>query len=87
MDSEEKNILYQTSDIYFASYLCSLDIQLEATETEEQGSNKRSKVIFIFKIPSKDLGRLKASFFGGTGTVKAQKFVNHFRSLKSLTYT
>jgi hypothetical protein len=30
---------------------------------------------------------LKASFFGGSGSVKARKFVDSMRSLKSLLHT
>jgi len=84
MENDEEFIFYKTSDIYFASYLCALDIPLERTEPEEDGGKK--KVLFIFKVPTKDMARLKASFFGGTGTVKAQKFVQSLRSLKSMCF-
>jgi len=84
MDNEEEFTIYRTSDIYFASYLCALDVSLERTEPEEDGGKK--KVLFIFKVPAKDMARLKASFFGGTGTVKAQKFVQCLRSLKSMCF-
>jgi len=77
---------YKTSDIYFAAYLSALDIPLESTEHEENGDSKRKKVIFIFKVPVKDLQHLKSSFFGGTGTVLANKFVQAIRSLKQLVY-
>jgi len=79
------NILYRTSDLYFSSYILSLDIPMVASEIEERGSTK--KVVFVFKIPAEDLNRLKASYFGGTGTVHARKFVDSLRSLKSLTHT
>ena len=80
----DKNILYRTSDIYFSSFLCALDIPLECTEEDKSGDNKR--IIFVFKVPSKDLQRLKALYFGGSGTVKAQQFVQSLRSLKSMCY-
>ena len=83
METEEFT-LYRTSDIYFSAYLSSLDVSLERTEPEEDGGKR--KVIFIFKVPTKDMPRLKASFFGGTGTVKAQKFVQALRNLKSMCY-
>ena len=75
--------LYRTSDLYFASYLCALDIPLATSESD---ANDSRKVIFVFKMPGEDLGRLKASYFGGTGTVHARKFVDSLRSLKSLTH-
>jgi len=77
-------ILYRTSDLYFSSYLCALDIPLTTSETD---ANDSRKVVFVFKLASEDLGRLKASYFGGTGTVHARKFVDSLRSLKSLTHT
>ena len=83
MADKEEFQLYRTSDIYFSAYLCALDIQLENTET----SSDSNKVTFVFKVPTKDIGRLKASFFGGAGTVKALKFVQHLRSLKSMCFT
>jgi hypothetical protein len=87
MTAEDKSFtIYRTSDIYFASYLCALDLVLESTEIEDGGSAKNRKVMFLFKVPTKDLQRLKASFFGGSGTVKAQKFVQHLRSLKSMCF-
>ena len=75
--------LYRTSDLYFAAFLCSLEIALETTE--EQGDNSR-KVIFVFKLEESKLRRLKSLYFGGSGTVKARGFVDHIRSLKSMCY-
>lgn len=83
MDSK-KTILYRTSDLYWGAYLCALDIPLEASEPEGTGESR--KVVFVFKLPQEDLGRLKSSYFGGTGTVKARKFVDNLRSLKSLCH-
>jgi hypothetical protein len=83
---ESKVRLYRTSDIYFASYLCSLDITLQTTETET-ASDGAKKVVFVFKLPELDLQKLKASYFGGTGTVKARRFVDNIRSLKSMCFT
>jgi len=76
--------LYRTSDLYFSSYLCALDIPMVASEME--GGKDSPKVVFVFKIPRGDLPRLKTSYFGGTGTIKARKFVDSLRSLKSLTH-
>jgi hypothetical protein len=82
---EKRFQLYRTSDLYFASYLSALDITLEASETEGDSSSR--KVVFVFRLPMDDLNRLKASYFGGSGTVKARKFVDSLRSLKSLCHT
>lgn len=75
---------YKTSDLYFAAFLCSLDIQLKYTE--KQKTEKDLKVIFVFEIQDAVLIRAKALYFGGTGTVIARKFVDNMRSLKSLCY-
>jgi len=77
--------LYRTSDIYFAAYLCSLDMPLQTTETEKTPEGSK-KVVFVFSVPDGDLGKVKASYFGGTGTVKARKFVDNIRSLKSMCF-
>jgi hypothetical protein len=82
---DKKEILYRTSDLYFGAYLCSLDIPLMTSEKEHEGDF--SKVVFVFKIPQEDLARLKASYFGGSGTIRARKFVDSLRSLKSLCHT
>lgn len=78
--------LYRTSDIYFSAYLCSLDFPLEATEQEKTTDNQK-KVVFVFKIADEHLRKAKTSFFGGMGTVKARKFVDNVRSLKSMCHT
>ena len=77
--------LYRTSDLYFSAYLCAIDINMVSTdmETAETGSKK---VVFIFRIPKKDFDRLKSSYFGGSGTVKVQKYVQSLRSLKSMCH-
>jgi hypothetical protein len=87
MSDDKEFTLYRTSDIYFSAYLCALDIPLETTENIASDNASGRKVVFVFKVPQKDLGRLKASYFGGAGTVKAQKFVQHLRSLKSMCFT
>lgn len=79
-------ITYATSDIYFAAYLGALDIPLELAEPKEDRNSGHKKMIFHFKVPHKDLQHLKSSFFGGSGTVKIQKFVQQLRSLKSMCY-
>lgn len=78
--------LYRTSDIYFASYLAALDFPLVTTERCETNDGGK-KVVFLFNVPEADLPKVKASYFGGSGTVKARKFVDNLRSLKSMCYT
>ena len=78
--------LYRTSDIHFAAYLCSIDFPLTTTE-QENAANGHRKVVFVFTIPKNAVEKVKASFFGGTGTVKARKFVDNLRSLKSMCFT
>jgi len=77
--------LYRTSDIYFSAFLCSLDFKLEATESGKAGDGSR-KVIFVFKMQLGHVNRVKASYFGGTATVNARKFVDNIRSLKSMCF-
>lgn len=81
-----KTVLYRTSDIYYSSFLCSLDIPLLTTEQDKSADGSR-KVVFVFKVPEADLPRLKSAYFGGTGTVKARRFVDNIRSLKSMVFT
>lgn len=82
--TNDKQRLYRTSDIYFASYLCSLDMSLKTTEVEKTEGGK--KVVFVFQMTDVDLQRMKATYFGGTGTVKARRFVDNIRSLKSMCF-
>lgn len=82
----KKMCLYRTSDIYFSAYLSSLDFSLVTTE-RGPAADGGEKVVFLFSIPEVDLPKVKASYFGGTGTVKARKFVDNLRSLKSMCYT
>ena len=84
-DSNVKTVLYRTSDLYFAAYLCSLDFSLVTTE-QAPATDGGKKVVFLFNIPEPELPRVKASYFGGGGTVKARKFVDNLRSLKSMVY-
>jgi hypothetical protein len=86
MSSSKKLALYRTSDIYFAAYLCSIELEMVTTEQEAGGDGNR-KLVFVFRIPSSDIGRLKASFFGGYATVKVRTFVDNLRALKSMVYT
>ena len=83
--SESRLKIYRSSDIYFCSFLASLDIPLTTTEAESMPDGGR-KVVFVFKLPEADLQRLKASYFGGNGTVKARRFVDNIRSLKSMCF-
>jgi len=81
-----ENGLYRTSDLYFASFLASVSFPLKTTEREKTEDGK-GKAVFVFAIPDSELIRLKALYFGGSGTVKARVFVDNIRSLKSLCYT
>jgi hypothetical protein len=77
--------LYRTSDIYFAAYLCSLDFNLKTTESARTPEGNR-KVVFVFTMSQNDLNKVKSSYFGGTGTAKARRFVDNIRSLKSMCF-
>lgn len=84
--SSKKMTLYRTSDIYFAAYLCSIDLEMMTTENET-GDEGNRKLVFVFRIPESDIARLKASYFSGHGTVKVRAFVDNLRALKSMVYT
>ena len=81
-----KMTLYRTSDIYFAAYLLSVDLEMVTTENEKGGDGNR-KLVFVFRIPDAEISRLKSKYFGGQATVKARAFVDNLRSLKSMVYT
>jgi hypothetical protein len=81
-----KEILYRTSDIYFASYLCSIDLSMTTTETEK-GNDGNRKLVFVFRVPEDKIKLLKASYFSGGATVKVRSFVDNLRALKSMVYT
>lgn len=85
-DDTNKMRLYKTSDIYFSAFLASLDIPLLTTEADKSAEGDK-KIVFVFKLPEMDLQRVKSSYFGGTGTVKARRFVDNIRSLKSMCFT
>jgi hypothetical protein len=82
--SEKK--LYRTSDIYLAAYLCSLDFPMVTTE-DEVTTRGSKKVVFVFEMREEHIRAAKTQFFGGTGTVKAQKFVSNIRSLKAMCFS
>lgn len=84
-NSLQQKRLYRTSDIYFSSYLCALDFPLVTTETEK-APNGSKKIVFVFDMREEHLRSAKAQYFGGTGTVKARKFVDNIRSLKSMVF-
>ena len=84
-DDGESYTLFRSSDLYFCAYLCAIDIPLESTEADRNESGGK-KVTFVFRVPKKDIERLKASYFGGQGTCKVLKYVQQLRSLKSLCY-
>lgn len=79
---------YRTSDIYFSAFLCSLDVQLQAAEWESTQRDGRSdrKLVWVFQVPEGAIGRLRASYFSGNGTVKARKFADNLKSLKQMCY-
>ena len=77
--------LYRTSDIYFASFLCAVDFPLKTTEQASTADGGK-KVVFVFSVPDADLAKIKAMYFGGSGTVKARVFVDHLRSLKQMCF-
>lgn len=81
-DAQDDIITFTTSDIYFSSYICALDIPLKRTESEGE-----KKKLFVFEISKSKLNELKTSFFGGSGVVKVNKFVQALRNLKSACYT
>jgi len=77
--------LYRTSDIYFCAYLVALDFPLHGSERVGTGSSAR--VVFVLRVADSDLNKAKALYFGGTGSVKARKFVDNLKSLKAMVYT
>lgn len=83
--TDKKTQLYRTSDIYFSAYLMSLDVPLVNTENKK-GEDGGRKVMFVFNVPESGIGRMKASYFGGNGTVRARRFVDNLRNLKSMCF-
>ena len=81
-----EEVLYRSSDLYFSAFLCALELPMIGTEEEALPQN-RKKVYFVFKIPKKDLRRLKMDYFGGTGKVRAKLYADRIRSLKQLCFT
>lgn len=77
---------YKTSDIYFSAYLMALDFKLSMTEEEKDEITGKRKLYFIFELPKIQQARIKADYFGGSGTVKALKYAQAFKSLKSMCY-
>lgn len=84
--SEQNMVLYRTSDLYFSAFLMGLDMQLIDMEndTNEKGQPKK---MFVFGVPEKEIKRLKAQYFGGAGTVRARRFVDDLKNLKSMLHT
>jgi hypothetical protein len=78
--------LYRTSDIYLSAYLCSIDFPLKTTEQAKTPDGGK-KVVFVFSISDSDLTKIKAMFYGGSGTVKVRLFVDNLRNLKSMCFT
>ena len=84
--AENKIVLYRTSDIYFAAFLCAIDIPLITTETEKSDNKMHKKMVFVFKAQVKDVPRFKSLYFGGRATVNVQRFVQGLRNLKSMCF-
>ena len=82
--TSEDNILYHTPDIHFAAYLIALDVHMVNSEAEMINGKKR--VTFYFSISKAHINNFKNQYFGGSGTVKAKKYVNSLRDLRSLCY-
>ena len=84
--SDKKSVLYRTSDIYFSAFLLGLDVQLIDME---DGRNEKGqpKKVFVFRIPEEEIKRLKAQYFSGSGTVRARRFVDDLKNLKSMLHT
>jgi hypothetical protein len=80
-----KKKLYRTSDLWFATYLCTLEFVMIATELETL-ANGSKKTVFVFEIADEHLRIAKTQYFGGSGTVKARQFVDNLRNLKSLCH-
>jgi len=85
MSDDNETMIYRTSDLYFSAYLCAVDISMTTTENDKN-ENGMKKIVFVFRVPKKDFDRLKAQFFGGSGTVKVQKYVQSLKNLKSLCF-
>ena len=83
MTQQVAEMVYSTSDIYFAAYLCATGMNLINTQKDEKDSKK---VIFVFKIPMNTIERIKAAYFGGSADVKAKKFVEQIKSLKEMIH-
>ena len=49
--TQKKMALYNTSDIYFAAYLCSVDLEMVNTE-EKSGNDGNRKLVFVFRVPN-----------------------------------
>ena len=78
--------IYKTSDLYFSAYLCAIDIPMITTDTETTDTGSK-KIVFVFRVPKKEFdSRIKSAYFGGSGTVKVQKYVQSLRSLKSMCH-
>jgi len=84
-EGEEGLALYRTSDLYFAAYLCALDVHMIGTEDESLPTN-RKKVWFVFKLKRMDVKKLKTSFFSGEGKVRGKLYADRIRSLKQLCF-
>lgn len=80
---DKKPTLFRTSDLYFSAFLCALDVPLVTSERDHIDANK---VVFVFSLSDEDHNRMRHLYFGGSGTVKARKFVDSMRSLKSMCH-
>lgn len=84
--SSQKMIIYRTSDIYFCAFLMGLDIKLLSME-DGQNDKGQNKKFFVLSVPENEISRLKAQYFGGSGTVKCRRYVDDLKNLKSMLHT
>ena len=77
-------MIYETSDIYFASYINTLKYELKLTKKVQDG--RKEKTVFCFDIPDEEVEEVKSGFFGGGGKISALEYQYSIRSLKSLCF-
>jgi len=75
-----KKGIYSTSDVWIASFLLASDLKLEKANWED------GKLMFGFEDEG-NADNLIRDFMNDIATVRAKRFVESFRNLKSLIYT
>lgn len=78
--------IYKTSDIYFSAYLVALDFKMLNTEEEIDETTNRKKLFFVFELPKMQQTLIKSGYFNGSGTIKALRYAQALKSLKSMCY-